>query len=77
MLPGVEQTLETIIQKECVEISTEKHIQAKNIFWQLVRWFLSDYPYSILPVDFLLQAKKLTVNQVETIYQNPSQVHRC
>ena len=34
---GVEQTLETIIRKECVEISTEKHIQAKNIFKQFIR----------------------------------------
>ena len=37
LVTGVEQTLETIIQKECVVISTEKHIQAKSIFKQFIR----------------------------------------
>ncbi|MGZ8557735.1 MAG: phospholipase D-like domain-containing protein [Chitinophagaceae bacterium] len=35
---GVEQTLESIIRKQCVAISKEKHIQTKNIFIQLIRW---------------------------------------
>ena len=47
---GVEQTLETIIHKECVEISTEKHIQAKNIFRQFIRWG----SYQIIRIVFYL-----------------------
>ena len=35
---GVEQKLESIIRKQCVAISKEKHIQTKNIFTQLIRW---------------------------------------
>jgi cardiolipin synthase len=34
-----EQELEHIIQHECVEITKEKHIKARNIFIQFIRWF--------------------------------------
>jgi cardiolipin synthase len=35
---GVEQTLENIIQKDCVVITKQKHLQTKNIFKQFIRW---------------------------------------
>ena len=47
---GVEQKLETIIRHECVVISTEKHIQAKNIFRQFIRWG----SYQVIRIVFYL-----------------------
>ena len=35
---ALEQTMETIIQNECVAITKEEHIQSKNIFLQFIRW---------------------------------------
>ncbi len=46
----VEQTLETIIQNECITISKEKHIQTKNIFRQFIRWS----SYQIIRIVFYL-----------------------
>ena len=36
---GVEQTLETIIQNDCIAITKEKNTETKNIVKQFVRWF--------------------------------------
>jgi len=47
---GVEQTLETIVQNECVAITKEGHIQAKNIFKQFIRWG----SYQIIRIVFYL-----------------------
>lgn len=47
---GVEQTLETIIRKDCFVISKEKHIQTKNIFRQFIRWG----SYQIIRIVFYL-----------------------
>jgi len=47
---GVEQTLETIIQNECVAITKEKHIKTKNILKQFIRWC----SYEIIRVIFYL-----------------------
>jgi cardiolipin synthase len=40
---AVEQTLETIIQKDCVHITMEDHIRTKNIFKQFIRWFSYEF----------------------------------
>lgn len=47
---GVEQTLETIVQNECVVITKEEHIQTKNIFKQFIRWG----SYEIIRIVFYL-----------------------
>ncbi len=39
----VEQTLETIIQNDCVHITKEKHIRKKNIFIQFIRWLSYEF----------------------------------
>lgn len=36
---GAEHMLGAIIQNECVEITKERHIQARNILIQFIRWF--------------------------------------
>lgn len=46
----VEQTLENIIQNECVAITREKHIHTKNIFKQFIRWC----SYEIIRIIFYL-----------------------
>ncbi len=33
-----ERTLESIIQKDCIAITKEKHVHSKNIFKQFIRW---------------------------------------
>ena len=38
MAAAMEQTMETIIQNECVPITREEHIHTKNIFKQFLRW---------------------------------------
>ena len=35
---SMEQTMETIIKKDCVAITREEHIHTKNIFKQFIRW---------------------------------------
>lgn len=47
---GVEQTLTTIIQNECVAINKEKHIQTNNVFKQFIRWA----SYQILRIIFYM-----------------------
>lgn len=36
---GVEQTLETVIQNDCIAITKERNTETKNIIKQFVRWF--------------------------------------
>lgn len=47
---GVGQMLETIIQKECIAITKEGHIETKNIFIQFIRWC----SYQIIRLVFYL-----------------------
>lgn len=47
---GVEQTLETIIQNDCLAITKEIHIHTKNIFKQFIRWC----SYKIIRIVFYL-----------------------
>lgn len=47
---GVEQTLNNIIQNECIEITSEGHIETKNILKQFVRWA----SYQIIRIIFYL-----------------------
>lgn len=47
---GVEQTLTTIIQNECVAINKEKHIQTNNVLKQFIRWA----SYQILRIIFYM-----------------------
>jgi cardiolipin synthase len=46
----VEGKLEEIIQKDCIEITQEKHIHARNIFIQFIRWS----SYQIIRVIFYM-----------------------
>jgi cardiolipin synthase len=39
----VEQTLQVILEKECVPITREKHIRTKNVFKQFIRWFSYEF----------------------------------
>jgi cardiolipin synthase A/B len=39
----VEQTLQIILQNECVPITMEKQIRARNIFKQFIRWFSYEF----------------------------------
>ncbi len=45
-----EQALQIILQKECISITKERHIRAKNIFKQFVWWF----SYEFIRVVFFL-----------------------
>ncbi len=47
---NLEQTLETIIQKDCKAITREEHIHTKNIFKQFIRWC----SYQFIRVAFYL-----------------------
>ncbi len=39
----VEQKLDAIVQHECVHITREKHIRARNVFKQFVRWLSYEF----------------------------------
>jgi cardiolipin synthase len=40
---AVEQKLDALVQHECLHITKEKHVQTKNIFKQIIRWFSYEF----------------------------------